>query len=149
MAASAALQARYYAREHDFGIYFEAGRLADIADFLSRYDAGRDGAWIAVDRGEVLGSIVIDGGADDDPACAQLRWFIMADALRGRGMGRRMMETALAFARTRYTRVKLGTFVGLDAARHLYESFGFRKIYEQPATTWGPEVREQHWEWTA
>jgi uncharacterized protein YhfF/GNAT superfamily N-acetyltransferase len=146
LAASAALQTRYYAREHGFGVFFEAGRMADIAEFLARYDAERDGVWVAVDGGQVLGTIVIDGAANDDPATAQLRWFIMADSLRGRGMGRRMMATALDFARARYARVRLGTFAGLDAARHLYESFGFRKVYEQPATTWGPEVLEQHWE---
>jgi hypothetical protein len=43
--------------------------------------------------------------------------------------------------------VVLGTFSGLDAARHLYEDFGFRKTLERPSTQWGPEVLEQHWEW--
>jgi uncharacterized protein YhfF/ribosomal protein S18 acetylase RimI-like enzyme len=146
LAASAALQTRYYARDHGFGVYFEAGRMADIASFLTRYDAKRDGVWVAVDAGQVLGTIVIDGGVSDDPTSAQLRWFILADSLRGRGMGRRMMATALDFARARYARVRLGTFAGLEAARHLYESFGFRKVYEQPSTTWGPEVLEQRWE---
>ena len=149
MAASAELQTRYYARDHHFGVFFEAGRMADIAAFLSRYEAGRDGVWVAADRGEVRGTIVIDGGADEDPACAQLRWFIVADALRGHGFGRRLMSTALEFARARYPRVRLGTFAGLEAARHLYEAFGFRKVHEGPTTTWGPEVLEQHWEWRA
>jgi uncharacterized protein YhfF/GNAT superfamily N-acetyltransferase len=146
LAASAALQTRYYAREHAFGVFFEAGRMADISAFLTRFDAERDGVWVAVDAGEVLGTIVIDGGAADDRSIAQLRWFILADSLRGRGMGRRMMATALDFARARYGLIRLGTFAGLDAARHLYESAGFRRVYEQPSTTWGPEVLEQHWE---
>lgn len=149
LSASAALQTQYYAREHSFGVFFESGRMADIAEFLARYDALRDGAWVAADRGHVLGTIVIDGGANPDPSCAQLRWFVMADALRGRGFGRQLMNTALQFARARYARVRLGTFAGLDAARHLYEHFGFRKVHEAPATTWGPEVLEQHWEWTS
>jgi uncharacterized protein YhfF/GNAT superfamily N-acetyltransferase len=146
LAASAALQTRYYAREHGFGVFFEAGRMADISDFLNRYNAERDGVWVVVDAGRVLGTIVIDGGASDDTTSAQLRWFIMDDSLRGRGMGRRMMATALDFARARYARVRLGTFAGLEAARHLYESFGFRKVYEEPSTSWGPEVLEQRWE---
>lgn len=146
LAASAALQTRYYAREHGFGVFFEAGRMTDISDFLTRYNAERDGVWVVVDAGRVLGTIVIDGGASDDPSSAQLRWFIMDDSLRGRGMGRRMMATALDFARARYARVRLGTFAGLEAARHLYESFGFRKVYEEPSTSWGPEVLEQRWE---
>jgi len=148
LAASAALQSYYYARDHAFGVFFESGRMADIAGFLARYDARRDGVWVAVDGGQVLGTIVIDGGALDDPAVAQLRWFIMADALRGKGMGRRMMQAAVDFCRGRYARIRLGTFSALHAARHLYESFGFTLVYEQPSTEWGPEVLEQHWERT-
>ncbi|HQR56169.1 MAG TPA: GNAT family N-acetyltransferase [Burkholderiaceae bacterium] len=147
MAASAALQSQYYARDHGFGVVFEAGRLADIAGFVARFDAGRDGVWVAVEGGRVQGTIVIDGGADDDPRRAQLRWFIVADDLRGKGMGRRLLEAAMAFASRRYERVHLGTFAGLDAARHLYEDFGFRKTLERRSTQWGPEVLEQHWEW--
>jgi uncharacterized protein YhfF/GNAT superfamily N-acetyltransferase len=149
LAASATLQTQYYAREHDFGVFFEAGRLADIGAFLARFDSERDGAWVAVDRGAVVGTIVIDGGSTDDVGCAQLRWFIMNDTLRGHGMGRRMMQAAMQFAAARYRRVVLGTFSALDAARHLYEAFGFRKILERPSTEWGPEVLEQHWEWRA
>lgn len=148
MAASAALQTQYYARDHGFGVVFEAGRLSDIAEFVARFDGSRDGAWVAVDRGQVLGTIIIDGGSTGDPATAQLRWFIVADALRGQGMGRRMMTAAMEFASARYARVMLGTFFALDAARHLYEEFGFRKVLERRSTQWGPEVLEQHWEWT-
>src|SRR5512134_157349 len=108
MAASAALQSRYYAREHGFGVVFETGRMADIAQFLARFDPQRDGVWLAVDRGQVLGTIIIDGGSTDDRDCAQLRWFITADELRGKGMGRRLMSSAMAFAQARYTRVVLG-----------------------------------------
>ncbi len=122
--------------------------MADIAGFLARYDAQRDGVWVAVDSGHVVGTIVIDGGASADRTQAQLRWFIMADTLRGKGMGRRLMQAAMDFATARYARVWLGTFDALHAARHLYEEFGFRKVLERPSTEWGPEVREQHWEWT-
>jgi uncharacterized protein YhfF/GNAT superfamily N-acetyltransferase len=148
MSASAALQTQYYARDHGFGVFFEAGRLKDIADFVARFNAQRDGVWVAADGGQVLGTIVIDGGASDDPKSAQLRWFVVADALRGKGMGRRMMHAAMAFASGRYARVHLGTFAGLHAARRLYEEFGFTKTLERRSTQWGPEVLEQHWEWT-
>jgi uncharacterized protein YhfF/GNAT superfamily N-acetyltransferase len=149
MAASASLQTQYYARDHGFGVVFEAGRLSDIAEFVARFDASRDGVWVAVDGGQVLGTIVIDGGSTGDPATAQLRWFIVADALRGQGMGRRMMSAAMGFAKARYVRVVLGTFSALHVARHLYEEFGFRHVLERPSTQWGPEVPEQHWEWAA
>ena len=147
LSASVALQTQYYARDHAFGVYFETGRVADVAAFLARYDAARDGVWAVVDQGAVLGTLVIDGGADDDADCAQLRWFILADGLQGKGFGKRMLQTAMDFCAQRYARVRLGTFSALHAARHLYESFGFRKVYEMPTTEWGPEVLEQHWVW--
>lgn len=147
LSASVALQTQYYARDHAFGVYFETGRVADVAAFLARYDAARDGVWAVVDKGAVLGTLIIDGGSCDDADCAQLRWFILADSLQGKGMGRHMMRAAMDFCAQRYARVQLGTFSALQAARHLYESFGFRKIYEMPSTEWGPEVLEQHWEW--
>jgi RimJ/RimL family protein N-acetyltransferase len=53
----------------------------------------------------------------------------------------------MAFASRRYERVHLGTFAGLEAARHLYEDFGFRRTLERRSTEWGPEVLEQRWEW--
>jgi uncharacterized protein YhfF/ribosomal protein S18 acetylase RimI-like enzyme len=148
MAASASLQTRYYARDHGFGVVFESGRLADIAAFVARFDTRRDGVWVAVDHGQILGTIIIDGGSTGVPTTAQLRWFIVADALRGHGMGRRMMSAAMEFAAARYERVVLGTFSALHTARHLYEEFGFRRTLERPTTQWGPEVLEQHWEWT-
>jgi uncharacterized protein YhfF/RimJ/RimL family protein N-acetyltransferase len=149
LAASVALQTDYYARHHGFGVQFEAGRMADVAEFLARYDAARDGVWVAVEGGRVLGTLVIDGGAGAAADTAQLRWFILGDALRGRGFGARMMAAAMDFAAARYRRVVLGTFAGLDAARRLYERFGFRMTLERTSTQWGPEVAEQHWEWRA
>lgn len=147
LSASVALQTLYYARDHAFGVHFETGRMADVAAFLARYDATRDGVWAVVDKGAILGTLVIDGGSFDDPDCAQLRWFILADELQGKGMGRRMMQAAMDFCAQRYSRVRLGTFSALNAARRLYEAFGFRKVHEQPTTEWGPEVLEQRWEW--
>lgn len=86
LSASAALQTAYYARAHGFGLPFEAGRLADMAKFLARYDAQRDGVWLAVQGDTVLGTLVIDGGGGT-PGWAQLRWFIVADEVRGGGWG--------------------------------------------------------------
>ena len=139
LAASAALQTQYYARDHGFGVFFEAGRMADIAGFLARFDAQRDGVWVAVDSGQVARHDRHRRRREWRPAAsAQLRWFIMADALRGKGMGRRMMQAAMDFATARYARVRLGTFDALHAARHLYEEFGFRKVLERPSTRVGP-----------
>ena len=148
LSASCALQTRYYARHHDFGSIFEAGRMADIGKFLDRYDATHDGVWLVVEGGRFHGSLVIDAGGRPSKDAAQLRWFIVDDQLRGQGLGHRLLAQAMDFCRARFENVYLHTFAGLAAARHLYEQHGFRLVGEQPTTEWGPRVLEQRFEWT-
>jgi uncharacterized protein YhfF/GNAT superfamily N-acetyltransferase len=145
--AIAALHAAFYAREHGFGIFFEAKVAADCAEFCARFDPARDGLWLLVDAGRILGSIAIDGAGAGG---AHLRWFISADEVRGRGLGGRMLEAAMAFCRRAgHGGVYLTTFAGLDAARALYEKQGFRLVSEAKGETWGTTVREQRFEWAA
>ena len=137
------LHAEYYSRDWDFGLYFEAKVAAGLAEFLLRFDAARDGFWTASLEGSIEGAIAIDGlHADSDGA--HLRWFILSDAMRGRGVGNRLMREAIGFCRSRrYRRVFLSTFEGLKAARHLYEKFGFRLAQQAQGTQWGLPVTEQ------
>ena len=145
--AIAALHAAFYAREHGFGVVFEAKVAQECAGFCTRLDPARDGLWLAVEAGRILGSVAIDGAGAEG---AHLRWFIVADELRGRGIGQRLLEAALAFARRAgHRRIHLSTFAGLDAARALYERHGFRLLHEAEGRTWGAAVREQQFEWTA
>jgi len=71
----------------------------------------------------------------------------MSDALRGKGIGRRLITMAIDFCRSRrYRRVYLWTFAGLDVARHVYESAGFELVEHRRGTQWGTEVEEQRYE---
>jgi GNAT superfamily N-acetyltransferase len=140
----AEMHGAYYHREWGFGLFFEAKVATELAAFLSR--GGGDGFWSASRDGRIEGSIAIDG-LDAATAGAHLRWFIVSDALRGRGAGGRLLDTALDHCRARgYRRVRLWTFAGLDAARHLYESRGFRLAEERRGAQWGTEVTEQRFE---
>lgn len=140
------LHGTYYARHWGFGVFFEAKMAADMAELANRYDDRRDGLWTVSLQGRVEGSIGIDG-RDAPGGAAVLRWYIVSDALRGRGCGRQLLATAVDFCRERgYPRVSLWTFAGLDAARHLYELFGFRLVEEQCGSRWGTEVTEQRFE---
>jgi uncharacterized protein YhfF/GNAT superfamily N-acetyltransferase len=141
---SAELQVDYYARHHGFGPAFEAERRHDVERFLDEHDGARDGVWLLVDGGHVRGSIVIDcrGGTPE------LRWFIVDEALAGRGWGRRLLAGAMDWCARRHPRVVLHTFSALDRARRLYEAFGFVQVgTESSYSGYGPAIIDQGFEW--
>lgn len=142
----AALHGRYYAANWDFPVYFEAKVASEMAAFFSRFDAARD-IVLSVDGadGRIAAAITLDV---TDPALPKgqghLRWFIVSDELRGRGLGRRLIGDVLAGARERRLRsIYLTTFRGLDAAAKLYGDAGFRVTDECEGATWGRTVTEQ------
>ena len=140
------LHAIYYSRHAGFGIHFESKVARELAAFGEAFEEGRDGLWLAVDQGKVEGAIAIDG-AHAAAEGAHLRWFIVSDELRGTGFGHRLLACATDFCRSRnYGSVYLWTFEGLGAARHLYETYGFRMVQQQRGTQWGHEVNEQRFE---
>ena len=140
------LHGAYYGTHWGFGAFFETKVAKDLAEFISRYDETRDGFWLALESERVEGAIAIDGIKASD-AGVHLRWFIVSDALRGSGLGRKLMETALRFCREKaYRKVYLWTFDGLRAARHLYEAMGFELVEQHEGKQWGTEVIEQRFE---
>jgi len=142
----AELHGTYYHDHWGFGPFFEAKVAAELSEFIGRYDNERDGFWIATLNGRVEGSITIDGIHVEDEG-AHLRWFIMSDALRGRGVGRRLIDAAIDFCRNkRYNQVYLWTFEGLNAARHLYENMGFELVEQHRGRQWGKNVSEQRFD---
>jgi len=142
----AELHGTYYHKHWGFGLFFEAKVATELAEFLKRYDASRDGFWIALAGNRVEGCIAIDGIHAQSEG-AHLRWFIMSDAERGKGTGSRLMKEAIGFCRNReYKKIYLWTFEGLHAAKHLYEREGFRLTVENKGAQWGTEVKEQRFE---
>ena len=142
----AELHGTYYHQHWGFGLFFEAKVATELAAFLGRYDEQRDGFWIAVLEGGIEGSISIDG-AHAETEGAHLRWFIISDGLRGKGVGNQLMNTAMEFCRSRgYKRGYLWTFEGLNPARHLYEKNGFRLMEQHKGSQWGRKVNEQRFE---
>ncbi|WP_376966491.1 GNAT family N-acetyltransferase [Azospirillum sp. A26] len=142
------MHAQFYARAHGFGAVFESRVAAGLAEFLPRLDRPCNAVWTALDGDRIVGTIAIDGedlsGAGSAPRIAHLRWFIVEDGRRGGGLGRRLLDEAVAFAdRTGVAETRLWTFRGLDAARRLYEAAGFVLAAESPGSQWGTEVTEQ------
>lgn len=137
------MHAAFYARTAGFGQVFESRIAAGLADFTARLDNPRNGLWVAVQSGRIVGTIAIDG-EDMAPEAAHLRWFIVEDGRRGHGIGKRLLAQATAFCdRLPLPRTQLWTLQGLDAARRLYESFGFSLTEEGPGSQWGTRIVEQ------
>jgi len=137
------LHGTYYHNRWGFGLYFEAKVATELSTFLQRFDKNRDGIWIATQNGHVEGSVVIDGIHAENEG-AHLRWLIVSDALRGKEVGRKLINRAIDFCRSKgFKTIYLWTFEGLDAARHLYEDVGFKLIKQQSGDQWGATVNEQ------
>ncbi|AEQ52306.1 MarR family winged helix-turn-helix transcriptional regulator [Pelagibacterium halotolerans] len=137
------MHALYYARSSGFGRVFESRVAEGLADFCGRFGNGRNGLWLAMRGGEIVGSVAIDGD-DLGPGIAHLRWFIVGDGVRGGGVGRRLLAAALAFAdQKRFAETHLWTVAGLAAARHLYEAHGFTCVDEWRGEQWGKPMTEQ------
>lgn len=143
LAAVLRLHIEYYAREWGFGLPFETKVAAEMAEFLRRMDPGRDLFLTAWTGDTLAGAIALDATQGGETG-AHLRWFIVSDATRGTGLGGRLMERTIAFAReTGQESIWLTTFAGLDAARALYERHGFRLVSQTDADQWSGGVREQ------
>lgn len=137
------MHALHYTREAGFGRRFETVVARGLAAFCNRLDKPANGIWAALQGGRIVGSVAIDG-KDLGTDISHLRWFIVDDDIRGTGVGRRLLDTALDFSdRQGFAETHLWTFAGLHAARHLYEENGFALAEERPGSQWGKEVLEQ------
>ena len=145
----AELHAKYYSAANGFSVAFESKVARELADFCENYKPGRDGIWLAQYNGNIEGSIVIDG-TNAKTTGAHLRWFITTDAIRGQGIGNKLLKGAVDFVQTcGYQTTYLWTFSGLNAARHLYEAQNFCLVQESPGNQWGSVVNEQRFERSA
>jgi ribosomal protein S18 acetylase RimI-like enzyme len=142
----AELHGRYYARHWGFGSFFEAKVATELSAFINGYNESRDCIWSLFTGKTIEGTISVDGGVNGGNV-AHLRWFIISDWLRGHGAGNRLLAQAMAFCEERgFDMVYLWTFQGLDAARHLYEKYGFKLVETRSGTQWGKRVVEQRFE---
>jgi DNA-binding MarR family transcriptional regulator/predicted GNAT family acetyltransferase len=139
-------QAVLYAQEYGWDASFEA-LLAQIgARFVTRLDPVRERAWVAVDSEEgapVLGAVFV---VRKSPRVAQLRMLYVEPAARGRGLGARLVDECIGFARaTGYRSLMLWTNDVLHAARRLYESRGFVRVKQERHRSFGHALVGETW----
>ena len=126
-----------YAREYGLDTTFEPYVAKPLAEFAMQ-GAGR--LWIAEKDGQVVGSVAM---VDAEEGAGQLRWFLLVPEVRGSGLGRRLLETAMAYGRERgFGRIFLWTFADLADALRLYERAGFKVTETKTGLAWGAERTE-------
>jgi len=132
-----------YAQEHGFNDNYEALVARIVADYAAQHDPRREAAWIAEIDGEPVGSVFCVQRDDDT---AQLRLLLVDPSARGGGVGSRLVDECLRFARQAgYKRMVLWTNDVLAAARRIYERAGFELIGEEPHTDFGQATHSQTW----
>ena len=132
-----------YAEEYGWDATFEALVARIVADYAEHHDPKREAAWIAEVDGEPVGCVLC---VRKDDATAQLRLLLVDPRARGRGIGGRLIDECLRFARrTGYERIVLWTNDVLHDARRLYERAGFELVESGEHHAFGHDLVEQTW----
>ena len=135
-----------YSQEYGWNQQFEAlvGEVA--SSFLKSHAPDRERCWIAEVEGKIAGCIFLVQHPEHTNV-AKLRLLLVEPWARGMGLGRRLIGECFHFARSAgYEYMTLWTNDVLDAARHLYEEFGFQLVLEEPNDQFGPRTMAQTWE---
>ena len=137
-------QGRLYAEEYGWDETYEALVAEILSAFVKNFDARRERAWIAEMDGAIAGSVFLVRESDD---VAKLRLLYVEPSARGAGLGSRLVEEAIAFARGKgYRMLTLWTNDVLASARRIYESHGFRLVSQGRHKSFGKDLVGQTWE---
>ncbi|HKW96471.1 MAG TPA: helix-turn-helix domain-containing GNAT family N-acetyltransferase [Bryobacteraceae bacterium] len=133
-----------YAQEYGWDETFEA-LVAEIgAKFIQHFNPKRERCWIAERDGEIVGSVFL---VEKSKTVAKLRLLLVEPKARGLGIGARLVQECVRFARqTGYRKVTLWTQSNLSAARHIYKKSGFRIIASRPNHSFGHDLVSETWE---
>ena len=133
-----------YAREYGWNSEFEALVADIVGKYLKNFRPDSEKCWIAELNGERVGTVFV---VRKSPTVAQLRLLILDPQARGLGLGGRLTDECIAFARGKgYKKMRLWTNSCLEAARAIYAKRGFRLVKSEPYHGFGHDLVGETWE---
>ena len=135
-----------YTEQYRWNEQFEAFVSRITADFIENYDPAKERCWIADSNGEFLGCVMLVQ-SEQRSMIAKLRLLLVEPTARGLGLGTRLLQKCVQFAREAgYQRIVLWTYSILLPARRLYERAGFQIIQQEECKNFGHILTSETWE---
>ncbi len=133
-----------YAQEYGWDESFEALVAQVVSDFVSHFNPARERAWVAEMGGEIVGSVFV---VQVDETTAKLRLLLVEPRARGFGLGGRLVDECIRFARKAgYQKMVLWTNSVLVEARHIYQKKGFALVAQEENHIFGKDLVSETWE---
>jgi len=133
-----------YAQEYGWGAAFEGLCAEIVAHYVKHHDPARERCWIAEVDGEPVGCVFLEQGTRE---IAKLRLLLVDPKARGLGLGTRLVDECIAFARAcGYRKISLWTRSVLLDARRIYRRAGFKRVATKPHAEFGMRFFEETWE---
>jgi len=137
-------QGLLYAQEYGWDEQYEALAAKIVANFIEKLDARRERCWIAERKGETVGAVFL---VRHSQTVAKLRLLHVEASARGLGIGKRLVDECVRFARrVGYKKITLWTQSILFAARHIYKQAGFRCVGKKRHHSFGHDLVAETWE---
>ena len=134
-----------YAKEYGWVEPFEGLCAQIVADYVNNHDPAKERCWIAEMNGENVGCVMLV--KDKEPGVSRLRLLLVDPKARGLGLGARLVDECIEFARTAgYRKMTLWTHSVLTAARAIYEKAGFTLTGSETRNSWSKDVVAEYWD---
>ena len=137
-------QAILYVEEYGWDGTYEALAAEIAAQFIRNFDPQRERAWVAEKDGERVGAVLV---AKESEQIARLRLLHVEREARGLGIGKRLVDECIRFARQAgYQKMMLWTQSILHSARGIYKNAGFQIVHEEKHHSFGKDLTAETWE---